>query len=446
MNAFFSENKKVEFLIVCLVALLVFYENTYYAFRFFELGVFHQFNVIFDTDPVSWYQYFSTTGTNGDQRHLLLGQFVPIPLFALGKAIGALSGSFSSKEVQGLLAILVTPLASGLIFLFLFYTFRLVAFCFLSACFASLIITQSFNISIFAHVPNSYIFTALSYSAILFYSSFLTRKIQNEATLTWVNYLIFYILGIISIGITSTNGMFVFIALFFLINQLVKNKIPALFISGFASLFTLISAITLSQVLDLLKGGSRPWSFLLEDTGFISKFAPTVEQQIGKITSLPLTVYQSIFAAIPETDKNTLPLENDKFDYLFTYLNTSPLTEAGFYIGLLVLGALVYALYDAKRSQDRANPILFLCLSSCAFYLAFYSLFGIHTYLYSLHWSIQIWLVFLLLLNKIIKNPKAKILTLASLLILSQAGASYITGHMHDFLNQNTDLYTNSTS
>jgi len=66
-------------LVLCLFTFVVVLESLL-AFYWFELSIFKQFNVIYDSDPILWSNYFSTGHSRGTTTHPLLAYYVSIPI------------------------------------------------------------------------------------------------------------------------------------------------------------------------------------------------------------------------------------------------------------------------------------------------------------------------------------------------------------------------------
>ncbi|MGH7786815.1 MAG: hypothetical protein ACRERC_08105 [Candidatus Binatia bacterium] len=157
--------------------------------RFYALGAFAQYDVIFNADTVAYLRIFADGPTRFDYRHPALPLFGHLPVVAASWVVGAAV----SRDVLTLLLVALVAAARTLI---LFALFRRITGGLLAAALLCCIDIVAASTVTVGGIPESYVFSAVCIAAM-----FWLAARERASAASWLG------VATIAIGVTVTNAM-----------------------------------------------------------------------------------------------------------------------------------------------------------------------------------------------------------------------------------------------
>lgn len=370
--------KGLSWSLALALALLAAWLNLGLAQQLDTLKVFRDANVLFDCDPMVQLESFSE-GTNTYGRNLShpnLGNLIHPPV----RAVAALRRQFGEprgtpERTRRDTALFVSPVASGLKALVLFFVFRGLGLSLLSSTLMVLLVLSSFSQLIFGSVPEHWSLGGLVTSLAFLLGLDQRRRAGSVRWWAWVA------TGTAAMGFTTTNVLLV--ALLFWIARsslgVAKATGQALFLVLACSLLTL-----------LLSLGGR-WAFNVEEHQNADQLQNWTERHmetepLEKVLHFPAALADSISPADPRLVENRIGKQRRLMrDYQFS-LETPPRRSPTRPLGALVLALAVLGGMTLWRSSPVNKSLCTGAVLVLLYNFAFHAIWGQEYFLYSQHW------------------------------------------------------------
>ena len=379
---------KFDYILAALVFLVVTVFQIALSFHWYDLKLFDQYNVIFDSDPNTWLRYGSSTHPDaGTTKHPLAAYYTGIPVIILSEGISAFRGVESTAGLRTGLALCAIPIACGLKSALVYTVLRQLK---LSTADALLIVgisAASFSSIVFGALPETYGYTGL-FTAVAVW-----LVVRNHDKGGPKNLWAFVFNAVLLIGTSAANAITVF-WMFFMRTTLDRLNIARAFV--YSASIT-VGCYIVTQLAFWSSANIRGLSLSFGDlfsssTSDIQKHSPDLLLQVLNLLRFPERLSRSVFATAPDKKENILLIDGDVYDFEFTY-NT---IEFNLFSALLLgfgLCLLIGAALSIRQMNEVWRKVVVFALGSTILYAGLFSFYGYNTFLYSQHWQITTVLV-----------------------------------------------------
>lgn len=399
-----------DLLLLAVIGITVLALQSWIALGLAATGVFDQYDVIFDTDPVYWQSAFARGWEDGDFYHPLLTYYfsVPIHVVALAAASGGVEDSVGLRQ---LLALHVAPLAAAVKAICFYVVFRKLQFDRVLAALAAALGALGFSSLLFGAIPESYAVTGMAMAlvalAIVSWTS-LSGPRQLAGALC---------LATFTAGITSSNIIYCGWAFWSsMVHRwgAIRAAWRAAVLCAVALVLALLGGTAIERFRGADDGGTPPAP---SQAPLFMKFINSPAAMLDNAVEFPAMVARSFLPSAPRVTANPLAEREDgRYLQQFTYNGMSGwLHVSGGILAMLVLagGAVI-----AWKAGGAWRLVAMSSVPSILTYWGLYSYFGSNTYLYS-----QVWYVPCLLLACAWFTLPALQSRLAAVLMLVALGA-----------------------
>lgn len=378
---------RVAWLLAGVLALGSFLLSWQLESRLDRLGVFAQYNVLFDADPIEQIESFSE-GSNRAGRNLVhfnLANYVHPPV-RLGGRVAVWTGAASvddEAQIRRQIALWVVPTASALKLLVVFGTFLLLDFSPLRSLLLAVLSGVSFSQAIFGSIPEHWALSGLVLAATFWLAADLVRRGGQIRWLPWA------LVGALAFGITVTN--LVLVVLVFTVALLVAR--PGLLAATTAgirlSLFSTASAILYFLGAAAVSGVSQR-----QTPAALGRWVGrhTGGHFLEQLQRFPSAVANSIAPPKVDTAPNSTGLRvlGESNEFQFT-LETSPGVASLQNIpGMLLLVAVVTGAVSGIRASRSQRALALAAIAVLVFNGVFHAHFGSELFLYSQHYQLAV--------------------------------------------------------
>ncbi|AMV37056.1 hypothetical protein [Planctomyces sp. SH-PL62] len=377
---------RADLLVAGTLGLAMFLINLTLLSRFDRLGVFEEYDVLFNTDPSHRLELFSSGWTpNSNPVHPGLGLIasLPIRLVALLVSVITTASSWPSSEleIRRELALLLIPALSGGTISTVYMVLRKLALARGYAVLMCLLQAASFSQLIFGSIPDHFVMSGFFFALAAWLAASTVDRGWMPYWLPWI------VVGTGATCVTVTNLV---IIEFFLLASLVASGIPfpstARLCVGLAGIVLGVTGLVFAA--DNFLYGRAPMHAAIEDSqGFVEKFrdVPSVKVR-GALPALQ----ESLAPLAVATTMN--PMTNSKFYTYYEVMFTldqprRPFVSTAF-AALLALDA--WFCRGGTRAW-RAMGIASLLI--IGFNLTAHTFWGDEFFLYSQHWLVAITLL-----------------------------------------------------
>lgn len=374
---------KTDALIVVSLFLSVSLLQGILAFHWFALGVFDQFNVMFDTDPNTWLRYGSSTRPDvGTSKHPLAAYYAGIPVLVLSKLAGGLPGAGDPAALRVMLALCIAPLVTGAKQCFVYLTVRKLGLTTGEALIITGLSAFSFSSVVFGAVPETYGYTGL-FTAIGFYCVASPMSSHPRSGLAGLIVTCFFSIGASTANLVAAGWLF-------WMRSVVHNGYT---LWGFVRAGVLAGCVGIATLstfwgFGTLRGVSlSPATVFLPNTHDIDTYSPDISRQAYNFLRFPERLAQSLVATMPVRKHNILAQKEDLYQFELSYnprpVQVPALIQAALGTVVLLAGALGLA-----RAQKSWRHIAILSFAFIGSYAVIFSFYGHNTFLYSQHWQV----------------------------------------------------------
>lgn len=417
---------------ICIFSFSIYLMLTIY---WYNIGLFDQYNIFFDTDPNERLSAFAHGWSRSSFVHAGL-TLLSLPIRGIIK-LAHIAGLVGDEKVaHEWMALMIAP-ASGALFSFSAYIIsRILGYTKNLSVLLALLGVFSFTVIIFSATPDHFMISGgLIALGFLFY--ILDISGHNSPKLK-----IWTPLFIAVSCITVTNLVSLALLVFFAEIASGKIIIVAVRRSLFLTIVGIISAYLISTSINYIYSYS---SASAENT--VARIEKTVEgmanfsriyetpNKYDRLISWPRYMAEAFSPERPLVIENELGVKNDnrykiQFSYEYEGFKTVNLCWI-FGVILLVLG--IGYCWKYKKSQDEKYYYLLGSLAVLGFNFAMHTIFGTEAFLYSPHWhpaSLVLVLILISTLQKTLQTP-----VVATTLIFVMINNFYVIKYMHSTLN-----------
>jgi hypothetical protein len=373
--------KRSDFHLSLIIAIITITIHSLLTIRLNSLGVFDQYNVIFDDDPNRMKSLFANGWGHAGFLHPLLPYFFSVPIRAIA-SIASISGAVNDEVVfREILALYISPTMSAIKALSLFLTFRLLRLRIVDAVLATAIGVLSFSSLIFGSIPSSYVVSGAGLSLITLVS------LLNCFGTTRLKKACFVLSGFISIGTTVSNVTHYGWMTWMVLIRQGRKLIPALIRSIVGAAILAFIILMLSGALGFLREGSTDDFRLTVPLEFIDKYTPSVSEQISNGARFPEMLARSFIPTEPSQKVNILAQKNGdpiKFELTFNETEIGLVSFVLWLVGIMIIGGVVVC----NRLGDLWRWVGFASAASLLTSGLVFSWFGTNTFLFSQYWQV----------------------------------------------------------
>lgn len=368
-----------ERLLIAAIIIATFLLNYAIELKFYRLGVLDEWDVIFDTDPVSALSSIANGWGGGTPgfSHPNFSYFFSLPIRAFARIA---SGLMLGEEhfIRKQLALLVVPMASavqaGLIYLIL----RRWSLGIVQASLLTMVAIVSFSQLIFGSVPDSFGVSSLVIATAIFLMAAGIGGTSTKGFACWV------VLGVVGAGVTITNIVPISILHFFS----TLSTAPTLVIAAFRTIVAAIVAVAATLAIAFLGTalyGHNQRAFY-ED---MSRSEALQTEPTKRFTAFPLTLANTLLAPTPNIVENRPAiLKHHKYPYSFTFDGSPNRSSPEFLSSILVLAMVMLGAINLMQGSSRDRRFAMALLAILTYNWILHSFWGTELFLYSSHWLV----------------------------------------------------------
>lgn len=416
-----DSSDKISVLLLFCIVLTV---QVIIALMWQERNVFSQYDVVFDTDPIRWHITFADGWGPEHIMHPLSNYLVAVPIRII-QLIGSTTGLIEDGGAfRNSLVVYVAPFFTALKAVSFYCIFRVLNFNLVQTLLATGIAILSFSSVVFGSVPSSYPLTGFGFAFVTLCTILIIKKESK------ISRGMLYVASIFTIGISSSNVMFVGWLKWF--EYIAKDIKP---VKGFtrAVLMTapllisiFIAFYALNHIVSELREQPVSEGEFSNLQDFLSKYVPPIEVQGEKALRFPEMITRTFIATVPTNNPDSGLFEHgDPIKVELSYIKKDVDVFSIIYgiVGLLVVGggALI-----ASRRDDIWKPLILSMLVTLGTFWLFFTWFGLGVFLYSQNWYVPCMFFIAAWLNTGFFHSKLGRSLVIALLVIMLVGDIYV--------------------
>jgi len=367
-----------------LIFLLVFVMESLLAHHWASMGLFAQYNVVFDADPNLGTLALAHGWMDFNFNHPLMNYMTAIPLRVLAKVL-AIAGPIENEAAwrEAALLYLLAALAAAKS-LFFYFSFRVLRLSIWQASAATMIGSLSFSSVVFGAVPDSYALSGATMALGMWLALLMATGQARWVRRAW------WLTAMCSIGITVSNVIqFGWLNVCRLVSR--GDRPMRAFLGSIGSGALLLAIVCgLGYALALASGTSKQAekeTAVEWQVNFINKHLVKPKDVMENLARFPERVARTFVPTMPFFKQNRLAAITGRIPAMSTYNGLAFDVAAG----LLWLGGLIGCGLGAFIAYRLGGLWRWFGLGSLASILSYgivFSLFGGNSYLYSQYWHV----------------------------------------------------------
>jgi hypothetical protein len=372
---------KSDYSLAIALFVVAFMTSFIVELQFYILGVFDQWDTLFDADPVAALSNFANGwggGPSGGFSHPNIAHFFS-PLIRGGvKIFGLFVPGIDVEHARKLSALLVLPLASGLQFSLIFLICRRLGLITIHAGLLSGIGLVSFGWLIFGAVPDSFALSSLAITLGIFLMvSDYARKFPKREALWGA-------VGIFATGITITNVITISILQFGSYLQSGMNFKAAAWRTSITAVLVVIGTLMIALVGYHAYGRQPKELFVGAARGEGMR-----SDLLDRAAKYPVALADTLVAPMPVLIDNEPAIRNNhKFKRCFSLGKGSEFSTLGRGLSLLLVALVGMGGVAMLRGTPRDRAVGAALWGILLFNGVFHSFWGTGLFLYSGHWFV----------------------------------------------------------
>ena len=373
---------KRDFYLTIFLLVVAFFVSYSLELKFNYLGVFNQWDTLFDTDPVSALSDIGN-GWGGGRTgfsHPNFSNFFSLPIRSIAKIVTSLVPEMADFAIRKQLALIILPLASALQASFVYLILRRLNLSTSQALVLSSVGIVSFSQLIFGSIPDSFGLSSLAITTgILLMTNAFQSKIPRPF-FAWVA------LGAFGAGITITNIIPISILQLFSILTIEGNLKIALL----KTILGAIIAITMTFFLAFI--GSQIYGRDIDIHSFFDN--PSRKEALrpdlkNRFLEFPSTLGNTLLSSKPRIVTNEKAIQYQyKFQYNFTLSETPALFSPDRWFSIVLLGLVIFGAVMLIRGPPVDRSVALALLVIIFYNWIFHCFWGTELFLYSSHWLV----------------------------------------------------------
>ena len=418
-----------DLIVGSIVLLTVFVFQSILATLWSSLGVFSQYNVIFDTDLHRVISKFANGWGTGGFNHPLLSYFFSIPIRIIGWLMTFLGVIDNEIAFRKDIALYVAPLCSSLKALAMYAIFRLLNLNIKDALWAVSFGVLAFSSVVFGATPSSYAVTGCSLALIILAT---LEAIMHKSKFT--TFLMIFS-GLFSVGGTVSNIIhFGWMNWYYHLSKKLSH-FKALIKAIILSIGILIVTLSLFAILREIRDVDVEGSDLIVSSDFVEQYSKTPYEGLKNFLCFPAMLTQTFLATIPTKGKNLLAIKNNNsIKFELTY-NSTRSVWLSFVLGGVMLFVLVGGIVASFLSGGLWRYFgLASAASVLTFGLLYSSWFGINTYLFSQHWQVPTQVLIVSCFNYFLRKSNITYFFILGILIFMLLADIYVLASITEWI------------
>lgn len=388
-----------------------------------EIGVFDQFDVIFDSDPNLWIHMFA----HGWGANTLLHPFcnylftIPIRIF---EAVASIAGQVDDPVMfREAIVLYISPVCSAIMAVSIYAIFRLLEFDSLKACLVSCLAVLGFSSLTFGSIPSVYTLTSFSNALLMLLAILYSMKASR------FTYISFVIVSLFTVSITVSNIIHVGWVYWFMFLAKGDQPMPALVKSVTRSTLILMAIVSAFLVIDRLTE-REDTKGVSETIRYIELFTPTPMEQVTKIARFPEIVARTIIPTVPVEMPSYPGTELGEAIKVQVSISEIEFGLPSVFFSIVSIIAIGGGALIAYRLDGLWRHMALASLATLLTFGMLHSLFGQYIYLYSQTWYVPC--IFLLgaWLNTSFFGTRAGYSVIGVMLLLLLLGDIYVLNHI----------------
>jgi hypothetical protein len=369
-----------DLLLLAVIGVAVLALQSWIALGLAATGVFEQFDVFFDTDPVYWQSAFAQGWEDGDFYHPLLAYYFSVPIHVVAR-VAAWGGVEDLPGLRQVLALHVAPLATALKAVCFYLVFRKLQLDRVPAFLAAALGALGFSSVLFGSIPESYPVTGMAMAlvalaAVSWGGRFGLRQLAGALCV-----------ATFTAGITASNIIYCGWSLWSSMAQR-TGAIRAIWRAAVLCAVALVIALLVGMAIERFRSADDGGASTTQSQApLFMKFTNSPAAMLENAVGFPAMVARSFLPSAPRITANPLAERTvGRYRQQFTYNGMSGwLQLSGGLLAILVLagGAVI-----AWKAGGAWRLVAMSSVPSILSYWALYSYFGSNTYLYSQVWYV----------------------------------------------------------
>jgi hypothetical protein len=363
-----------------ILAALAWFAYGWLVWRWQSLGVFRQFNIIFDTDPNSRMAEMSHGWSQGGFVHPLLWLLFSFPLRMIAGAMHHLRVIADPAPVREVMLLCLLPLLGSIKLAASYAGSRALGGSRGAGTAVALLTGFSFGPAVFGALPEHFAVSGAALTCVFAWAGAVQFGWARDRFVVWIAF------AVLLAGLTFTNLVPVLILFYttrFVWNKfwwrpLVATFVLAVFSAGITLAVSRLGASLLGNASSQLKA-----SVDFADSFFRKPGADRA------MRFLPTLAY-GIAAPVPAETPNLLHRQPENRGWRFVDLQFSydakPVSFSDWMLTFGVLGIVGLGAWKGCQQEPRYRPLAAAALLTLAFHWILHTLWGSEWFLYSMHW------------------------------------------------------------
>ncbi|MDP2392715.1 MAG: DUF6080 domain-containing protein [Methylococcaceae bacterium] len=371
--------RKIDLYLAVFLLVFAFFISYSLELKFYHLGVFNQWDTLFDSDPVSALSDLGN-GWGGGRTgfaHPNFAYYFSLPIRGITKILALVLES-DEFAIRKQLALLLLPLASALQASFIYLILRRLILTTLQALLMTLVAIVSFSQLIFGSIPDSFGLSSLVITMGILLMSYAFQAKTRRPFWAWV------VLGAFGAGITITNILPISILQLFSSFSIEKNLKSALLKTIAGSIIAIVVTFFLAFLGNQIYNRDN-YSFFDNAS---RKEALTIDP-INRFLKFPTTLGDTLFSSKPNIVTNDRAVKNKhKFQFMFTLGETQTFLFLDRWFAIVLLGLVAFGATVLIHLSHFDRNLASALLAIIFYNWIFNSFWGTELFLYSSHWFV----------------------------------------------------------
>jgi hypothetical protein len=350
------------------------------AVKFYQLGIFQQYNVLFDTDPGCRLASLAHGWCQGSRNitHPNFANFFNPPVRIAGSLASHFLNDLNLVQFRVYIALLILPAATALQTSFVFLTAGYLGLSRLQSTLLSLLAIVTFTQLIYGSVPEHYGITSCVLAMAICLMTKLVTQRRNDMAYAWVG------LQVLAIGITITSAVPLAILHFAALLGAKQRFWPSVWRTGATAVIAVIITFAIAFAMNHLYEAPKA-------DRDVEKFVDQywAAEPLQRILEFPSALVNTFAPPRPSITENRAAIgKGAPIKIEFTFANASHAFSDWRPMGALVISFLIVGAGALFLAGGARGTVGVASLAIVFFNWALHGFWGSELFLYASHWLV----------------------------------------------------------
>jgi hypothetical protein len=375
-----SEKKNGTLVTAIILGGIGFSISLWLAVNFYQLGIFQQYNVLFDTDPGCRLASLAHGWCQGSRNitHPNFSNFFNPPVRIAGLLAHHFLNDVNLEQVRVFIALLILPAASALQTSILFLTAGYLGFSRLQSILLSLLAIVTFTQLIYGSTPEHYGITSCVFAMAICLMAKLVTQQRSDLAYAWVG------LQVLAIGITITSAVPLAILHFAALLGAKQRFWPSVWRTGGTAVIAVIITFSIAFAMNRLYEAPKADRDVEK---FVDKY--WAAEPIQRILEFPSALVNTFAPPRPSVAENIPAIgKGAPIKIRFTFANSPHSLSDWRPMGALVISFLIVGVSALFLAGGARGTVGAASLSIVFFNWTLHGFWGTELFLYASHWLV----------------------------------------------------------